>query len=322
MKRILHKESMKKTVYLSASKPGALDIVARRKAPAVGGLTPGVKAREGAFTLIELLVVIAIIAILAAMLLPVLSRAKGRALTANCLSNMKQLQACYMLYVGDNADLLVWNKNSGGTQTTVADQSWIAGDAQTDYSPVNIQQGKLYDYNKQANIYACPANAKKIQITGIPTPPYKPNQIVPQTRTCSIEGSMGSFTTAPGDNLNRNGVYFGSYTRGTQVRGPAQKIVFVDENENSVGDGCFGLYPSGSQENLWWNMTGSRHNKGSIFSFYDGHVEYYKWHGTAVLTYPATTPVTSDWPGDGPSWGASDDLPRVEAGGSLLYPLP
>ncbi len=272
------------------------------------------KTSRGAFTLIELLVVIAIIAILAAILLPVLEKAKQRALTANCLSNMKQMQACYVLYVGDNNDYLVWNLTTGGQDTTIANQSWIAGDAQTDTSTTNIQQGKLFDYNKQVKIYACPANTRTIsQSAG-----FGKTITVPQTRTCSIEYSMGGFTSNPGDELSRN-VGFGSYAKGNKVRDPAEKIVFVDENENSVGDGCFGLYPSGSDVNMWWNMAGSRHDKGCTFSFYDGHVEYYKWHGVAVTTYPQTSPVTSDWPGDSP-WGASDDLPRIEAGGSQFYP--
>jgi prepilin-type N-terminal cleavage/methylation domain-containing protein/prepilin-type processing-associated H-X9-DG protein len=305
----------------STMKKGMLVELPRRQSLALGGWNLGVKARQRAFTLIELLVVIAIIAILAAILMPVLSKAKARALTANCLSNFKQLQACYILYVGDNNDYLVWNISTSGTQTTLTNESWIVGNAQTDYSTLNIQKGKLFDYNKQVAIYACPANTKNIQITGIPQPPFKPGEWVPQTRTCTIEYSMGGFVKTPGDNINRNGIYFGSYSRGTKVMDASEKIVFVDENENSIGDGVFGLYPSGSNYNAWWNMTGSRHNKGSVFSFYDGHVEYYKWHGSAVLTYPATTPVTSDWAGDSP-WGSTDDLPRVENGGSRLYPLP
>ena len=86
--------------------------------------------------------------------------------------------------------------------------------------------------------------------------------------------------------------------------GFSKKITFVDENEHSVDDGCFGIFPLSSGQKTWWNLPASRHNKGCNFSFADGHAEHWAWHGTAVLTYTGPYQAADN----------SDDLRRVMAG--------
>src|SRR5215470_12314309 len=102
--------------------------------------------RFAGFTLIELLVVIAIIAILAALLLPALSRAKAKGQSISCLNNLKQLQTAWLMYIHDNNDFLPPNNTRplGGSQQSPPG-SWVAGNAQLDITPTNLQRGVLFN---------------------------------------------------------------------------------------------------------------------------------------------------------------------------------
>jgi prepilin-type N-terminal cleavage/methylation domain-containing protein/prepilin-type processing-associated H-X9-DG protein len=264
-------------------------------------LPPLRKERRNAFTLIELLVVIAIIAILAAMLLPALTKAKESARGTQCLSNMKQLQLCYHLYCDDNNDSLPPNESSSSTSTLT--NSWIQGDAQHDGTTDNITKGLLFQYNKSVGIYICPSD--RLMINAPASPPAHPTPYqARQTRSYSVDFALGGCTKTVPEGSTYNGVTTLIKYDQIKIVGFVKKIVFVDENEYSVGDGCFGIHPASSSAHSWWNLPGSRHNHGCTFSFADGHAAIWKWHGTAVLTYTST-----DQPAD---W--SDDLPRVQAG--------
>jgi prepilin-type N-terminal cleavage/methylation domain-containing protein/prepilin-type processing-associated H-X9-DG protein len=218
------------------------------------------------FTLIELLVVIAIIGILAAMLLPVLSRAKLKGQTIDCLYHLKQLQLCWKMYGSDNNDIMPlnkWAEEGDGPESLPG--SWVVGSAREDRNTTKLQNGVLYAYNRSVQIYHCPVDQSKVEVS------YGSFQWLPQLRTRSY--SLNCWLNGMGWPGNTNS----PFVKESQLVNPSPSAVFVflDENENTIEDGHFALNDTPSSQ--WQNMPADRHNQGCSFSYADGHAARLKW---------------------------------------------
>jgi prepilin-type N-terminal cleavage/methylation domain-containing protein len=242
--------------------------------------------KQRGFTLIELLVVIAIIAILAAMLLPALSKAKTKANAISCLNNLRQLQLGWVLYSGDNSDKIATTYGSGNGAPPVpgtpipatylpggVNAGWVLGrvdQGDSDGDPAYIQGGLLWPYASNMKVYKCPAD-RKLAVNGEPT-----------VRSMSMNGWMNPKST--------EGELIGGtiFKKQTSIRRPSETWVTIDECPQTINDGWFLVRPD--KPTTWRDVPATYHNDAGALSFADGHSEIRKWTDRAVLGKLPNTP--------------------------------
>lgn len=220
---------------------------------------------QSAFTLIELLLVIAIIALLAALLLPVLSSAKANAKQTSCLGNLRQLEAAFQMYAADNGGYLIQNVEFDPEfNPAFGTNAWVYGDMKNQANSTNallIKSGELFPYTPQAAVYRCPADA--IMGPGMQ-----------RVRSYSMNSWIGSAE------MNESPYRVFQKESDLAAGKPSGTWVIIDEHTLTLDDGWFLVTMNDSQSIT--SLPATRHQNAYCLNFADGHAEVYNLHTTAA----------------------------------------
>jgi prepilin-type N-terminal cleavage/methylation domain-containing protein/prepilin-type processing-associated H-X9-DG protein len=234
---------------------------------------PSLRPRRRGFTLIELLVVIAIIAILAALLLPALSKAKTKAQGIYCMNNQKQGALAVLLYAEDNNNVFPPNSSGDPPPSWVEGRmDWTTGNSDNT-NILKLLNARLGPYTRNYQLYHCPADNFPVRITAT----YSAPRVRSIAMNGYIEGNAGKLEyQGRGSSFFRNGT-IRRFDKTTDVvkPTPSDLWVLVDEHPDSINDGFLINYIL--DESSWSDLPASYHNGACGFSFADGHSEIKKW---------------------------------------------
>jgi prepilin-type N-terminal cleavage/methylation domain-containing protein/prepilin-type processing-associated H-X9-DG protein len=224
------------------------------------------RRRIQALTLIELLAVVAIISMLAAILLPALQSAKGRAKRIQCTNNEKQLATTWFLYATDNAEKLAAN----GIPIRVPTQNikWLQGqfviaeDLTNQDWILNPQWALFAKYIQDGKIYVCPGDPPTVNYRGTP---------YPRLRSYAMNNFLGWEGFPSPDIPMAN---WKSPQKLGLVDNPSDIFLIPDVNADSICWPYFGTY---MDRESFFNFPSAAHNGGGVLSFCDGHVSYHRW---------------------------------------------